>query len=214
VPAEAKVEADRGRHFGFPCVNVLAGGPGSLAERSAKSIRHSPYQEVDLMNYAETILPEFDREIASTRKVLERVPEDKLDWQAHPKSHTIGWNANHLAEIPGWVAGVLTAPAWDIAPIGGEPYQAPKLTSRQEILDLFDRNVAAARKAIAAVKDDQLPQPWSLLNAGTPFLTVPRATMMRSFVLNHLIHHRAILCVYLRLNNIPVPGMYDPSGDE
>ena len=108
------------------------------------------------MNYAETILPEFDREIANTRKVLERVPEDKLDWQASPKSHTIGWNANHLAEIPGWVAGVLTAPAWDIAPIGGEPYQSPKLTRRQEILDLFDRNVAAARKAIAAVKDDQL----------------------------------------------------------
>ena len=166
------------------------------------------------MNYAETILPEFDREMANTRKVLERVPEDKLDWQAHSKSHTIGWNANHLAEILGWVAGVLTAPAWDIAPIGGEPYQSPKLTSRQEILDLFDRNVAAARKAIAAVKDDQLTQPWSLLKAGTPFLTVPRATMMRNFVLNHLIHHRAILCVYLRLNKVPVPGMYDPSGDE
>jgi uncharacterized damage-inducible protein DinB len=165
------------------------------------------------MNYAETILPEFDREIANTRKVLERVPEDKLDWQAHPTSHTIGWNANHLAEILGWVAGVLTAPAWDIAPIGGEPYQAPKLSSRREILDLFDRNVAAARKAIAAVQDDQLTQPWSLLNGGTPFLTLPRAAMMRTFVLNHLIHHRAILCVYLRLSNIQVPGMYHPSAD-
>ena len=97
------------------------------------------------MNYAETILPEFDREMANTRKVLERVPEDKLDWQAHPKSHTIGWNANHLAEILGWVEGVLTAPSWDFAPVRGEPYQSPKLTSRQEILDLFDRNVAAAR---------------------------------------------------------------------
>ena len=101
------------------------------------------------MNYAEAILPEFDREMANTRKVLERVPEDKLDWQAHPKSHTIGWNANHLAEIPGWVEGWLTAPSWDFVPIGGEPYQSPKLTSRQEILDLFDRNVGAARKAIA-----------------------------------------------------------------
>ena len=165
------------------------------------------------MNYAETILPEFDRELANTRKVLERVPDDKLDWQAHPQSHTIGWNANHLAEIPGWVPGVLTALAWDIAPIGGEPYQSPKLTSRQEILDLFDRNVAAARKAIAAVKDDQLTQPWSLLNAGTPLFTMPRVTMMRTFVLNHLIHHRAILCVYLRLNNVPVPGMYHPTGE-
>ena len=166
------------------------------------------------MNYAATILPDFDREMANTRKVLERVPEDKLDWQVHPKSHTIGWNANHLAEIAGWVEGALTAPSWDIAPIGGEPYQSPKLTSRQGILDLFDRNVAAARKAIAVVQDDQMTQPWSLLHAGTPFFTISRATMLRSFVLNHLIHHRAILCVYLRLNNIPVPGMYAPSGDE
>jgi uncharacterized damage-inducible protein DinB len=149
--------------------------------------------------------------MANTRKVLERVPEDKLDWQAHPKSHTIGWNANHLAEILGWVEGILTAPSWDIAPRGGEPYQSPKRTSRQEILDLFDRNVAGARKAIAAVKEDQVTQPWSLLNGGTPIFTMPRAAMIRGFILNHLIHHRAILCVYLRLNDILVPGMYDPS---
>jgi uncharacterized damage-inducible protein DinB len=166
------------------------------------------------MNYAETILPEFDREMANTRKVLERVPEDKLDWQAHPKSHTIGWNANHLAEIPGWVGPTLTTPAWDIAPSGGPRYQSPKLTARKEILELFDRNVAAARKAIAAVDDDQLLQPWSLLRAGTPIFTMPRVAVIRGFVLNHLIHHRAILCVYLRLNNNPVPGMYGPSGDE
>jgi hypothetical protein len=98
--------------------------------------------------------------------------------------------------------------------IGGEPYQSPKLTSCQEILDLFDRNVAAAKKAITAVKDDHMTQPWSLLKAGTTIFTMPRAALIRGFVLNHLIHHRAILCVYLRLNNISVPGMYDPSGDE
>jgi uncharacterized damage-inducible protein DinB len=166
------------------------------------------------MNYAETMLPEFDREIANTRKVLQRVPEDRLDWRAHPKSHTIGWNANHLAEIPGWVEGMLTTSSWDFAPVGGKPYESPKLTTRQEILDLFDRNVAAARTAIAAVKDYQMTEPWSLLQAGTSLFTMPRATVIRSFVLNHLIHHRAILCVYLRLNDIPVPGMYGPSGDE
>jgi uncharacterized damage-inducible protein DinB len=164
------------------------------------------------MNYAKTILPEFDREMANTRKVLERIPDGKLDWQAHPKSHTIGWNANHLAEILGWVAGMLTMPVWDFAPIGGEPYHAPKLTSLQQILDLFDRNVAAARKAIAVVKDDQLKQPWSLVCAGTPIFTMPRRMAVRRFVLNHLIHHRAILSVYLHLNDIPVPRMYDPSG--
>src|SRR5262249_56242417 len=98
--------------------------------------------------------------------------------------------------------------------IGWEARQAPKVTNGQKILYLFDRNVAAARKAIAAVKDDVLTQPWSLLNAGTPIFTMPRATMIRRFVLNHLIHHRAILCVYLHLNDIPVPGMYDPSGEQ
>ena len=151
--------------------------------------------------------------MANTRKVLERVPEDKLDWQAHPKSHTIGWNANHLAEIPGWVEGTLTMPSWDIAPAGGERYQSPKLATRREILELFDRNVAAARKAIAAVKDEAMAEQWSLLQGGKPFFTMPRTKVIRSFVLNHLIHHRAILSVYLRLNKIPVPGMYDPSGD-
>jgi uncharacterized damage-inducible protein DinB len=166
------------------------------------------------MTYAATLLPEFDREMANTRKVLERVPEDKLDWRAHPKSNTVGWNANHLAEIPGWVEGMLTKPSWDIAPAGGERYQSPKLRTRQEILALFDRNVATARQALAAVKDDQMTQAWSLLQAGKPFFTMPRATVVRNFVLNHLIHHRAILVVYLRLNDIPVPGMYGPSGDE
>jgi uncharacterized damage-inducible protein DinB len=166
------------------------------------------------MSYAEMTLPEFDQETANTRKVLERVPEDKLDWKAHPKSNTIGWNANHLAEIPGWVEGTLTQPSWDIAPAGGPPYQSPKLKSRKEILDVFDKNVAAARKAIAAVKDADMGKQWSLLQAGKPMFTMPRAAVIRTFVLNHLIHHRAILCVYLRLNNIPVPGMYGPSGDE
>ncbi len=166
------------------------------------------------MSYSETILPEFDQEMANTRKVLERVPEDKLDWRAHPKSNTIGWNANHLAEIPGWVEGVLTRPSWDFAPAEGESYQSPKLTTRQGILDLFDRNVATARTAIETVKDEVIAQPWSLLHAGKPLFTMPRAKVIRSFVLNHLIHHRAMLCVYLRLNDIPVPGMYGPSGDE
>jgi uncharacterized damage-inducible protein DinB len=166
------------------------------------------------MNYSETILPEFDQEMAKTRKVLERLPEAKLDWRVHPKSNTIGWNANHLAELPGWVEGALTTSSLDIAPAGGESYQSPKLTTRQEILNLFDRNVAAARKALAAAKDEEMRQPWSLLQTGKPIFTAPRATVIRGMVLNHLIHHRAILCVYLRLNNIAVPGMYGPSGDE
>lgn len=166
------------------------------------------------MTHAQTIMPEFDHEMANTRKVLERVPEGKLDWRAHPKSNTIGWNANHLAEIPGWIEGTLTMDSWDIAPVGGEAYQSPKLTSRQAILDLFDRNVAAGRQALAAATDEQMAQPWSLRQAGKPIFTMPRRAVIRGFVLSHTIHHRAILCVYLRLNDIPVPALYGPSGDE
>lgn len=166
------------------------------------------------MSYAETLLPEFDQEMANTRKVLERIQDDKFDWKAHPKSNTIGWNANHIADIPYWLVMVLTKPSLDIAPVDGERYPFPKLIHRQEILDLFDRNVAAAREAITAAKDEEIGQPWALLQGGKPFFTMPRAAVVRGMVLNHLMHHRAHLCVYLRLNDIPVPGMYGPSGDE
>jgi uncharacterized damage-inducible protein DinB len=166
------------------------------------------------MSYAESLLPEFDQEMASTRKVLERVPDDKLDWQPHPKSHTIAWNANHLANLPDWLVHTLTTPSLDIAPVGGEPYQMPKLASRAEILETFDRNVAAGRAAITAATDQDMSTTWTLERAGKPIFTMPRSAVVRSVVLNHMVHHRAILCVYLRLNDIPVPGMYGPSGDE
>ncbi len=161
------------------------------------------------MKYAEWILPEFEQEVANTRKVLEQVPDDKLDWKAHEKSNTIGWNASHLAEIPGWVEGTLTQTSWDIA-----GYSTPELNSRQEILDSFDTNVASAKKAFEVVDDDVMQVSWSLTMNGNPLFTMPRSAVIRSFVLNHLIHHRAHLCVYLRLNDLPVPGMYGPSGDE
>lgn len=166
------------------------------------------------MSLSQMLLPEFDQEMARTRKVLERVPEDKLEWKAHPKSNTIGWNANHLAEIVGWAVMTLTTPSVDLAPPNGPRYQSPRLSKRAEILDLFDRNVAAARKMLASTTDEQFAQSWSLLKAGQPMFTMPRLAVIRGFVLNHTIHHRAVLCVYLRLNDIPVPGIYGPSGDE
>src|SRR4051794_39586042 len=101
------------------------------------------------MSYAETLLPEFDHEMASTRKVLERIPDDKLDWRAHQKSNTIGWNANHLAELPGWATSIFEQNEYDFAPVGGERYQSPNLNTTKDIVALFDANVAKARKAIA-----------------------------------------------------------------
>jgi uncharacterized damage-inducible protein DinB len=166
------------------------------------------------MKLADLILPEFDQEMAGTRKVLERIPDDKLDWKAHPKSNSIGWVGAHLAEIPGWVEGTLTQNSWDINPPGGEPYQSPQLKSRQEMLDMFDAGIAAARKAIAAVSNEDLMKEWSLLSGGKTIVTMPRYGVIRSFVINHAIHHRGHLCVYLRLNDVPVPGLYGPSADE
>lgn len=166
------------------------------------------------MLYAQSILSEFDHEMATTRRVLERVPEEKLDWKPHPKSNTIGWNANHIAEIPGWVEGTIRQDSWDFAPVGSEPYRTPNWRSRQEILNFFDQNVATARKAIESATDEQMQQPWTLLFGGQTVFTMPRAAVMRSFIMNHLIHHRAILTVYYRLNDVPVPSIYGPSGDE
>jgi len=166
------------------------------------------------MTIAEMFLPEYDLEMANTRKALERIPDDKLGWKAHPKSNTIGWVGSHLAEIPGWVSGTLMMNDWDIAPVGGDPYRTPTLKSRQEILSLFDKNVAEGRAAIAACSDEAFMQQWSLKAGGQALFTMPRVGVIRTFVLNHTIHHRGILCVYLRLNDIPVPGMYGPSADE
>ena len=166
------------------------------------------------MTYAEALLPEFDLEMASTRNVLECIPDDKLGWQAHPKSRTIGWNANHVADIPIWLVMTLTRSSFDIAPVDGPPHPFPKLATTREIVELFDRNVAAAREALTAVKDEEMGEPWSLMSGGNVIFTLPRSAVARRIVLNHLMHHRAHLLVYLRLNDIPVPGMYGPSGDE
>ena len=166
------------------------------------------------MSIAESILPEFEHEMAGVRKTLERVPEDKFDWKAHLKSNTIGWVSAHLAEIPGWVAGTLKQESWDINPVGGKPYQSPKAISRKQLLEVFDKNVTAARQAISTTSDEAFQKQWSLLSGGKPLFTMPRIGVIRGFVINHAIHHRAVLCVYLRLNDIPVPALYGPSGDE
>src|SRR6478736_3605483 len=108
------------------------------------------------MSYAEHALAEFDQEMANTRKVIERIPDDKLDWKAHPKSNTIGWNANHLADLPGWSVSILSHPGFDFAPPDGERYQTPSLKTTKEIVALFDKNVASARQALAELNDESL----------------------------------------------------------
>ncbi|HEU5411439.1 MAG TPA: DinB family protein [Candidatus Acidoferrales bacterium] len=163
------------------------------------------------------ILPEFDHEVANTRKVLERVPEGKPDFRPHPKSMTMDRLAGHLAEVPGWAKETILQDSIDARPSGAAaPAQniALKMTSRKQLLEEFDKRVAAARAAIAGASDELLMKPWSLTAGGKTIFTLPKIAVLRGFVMNHMIHHRAQLGVYLRLNDVPVPSIYGPSADE
>jgi len=166
------------------------------------------------MPISQSLLPEFDHEMANTRKTLERIPDSKFAWKPHEKSMTLQKLATHLAELPGWAGVTLTQDFFDYAPVGGQPYQSPVLNSAQEIVAYFDKNVAGARAALVDVSDENLMKPWSLQAGGKPLFTMPRIAVLRSFVMNHIIHHRAQLGVYLRLNDVAVPGIYGPSADE
>jgi uncharacterized damage-inducible protein DinB len=162
----------------------------------------------------QALLPEFDHEMANTRKTLERIPEDKFDWKPHPKSWAMGALASHIANLPSWAALTIDKDEFDMAPKDGPPARTEELHNRQEVLDTFDKNIAAARQAIAGATDEQLLKPWSLLSGGNTIFSLPKVAVLRSFVMNHLIHHRAQFGVYLRLNDVPVPSIYGPSADE
>jgi uncharacterized damage-inducible protein DinB len=166
------------------------------------------------MTISEILLPEFDQEMANTRKTLERVPDDKLGWKPHPKSFAMGPLAQHIATMVGWATDTIEKDSFDVAPAGQPPYQPPPIQSRAELLETFDQGVAKARAALAGASDERLMGPWSLLAGGKTMMTMPRIAVIRSFVLNHTIHHRAQLGVYLRLNDIAVPSIYGPSADE
>ena len=166
------------------------------------------------MKISDALLPEFDQEMANTRKTLERVPNDKLGWKPHPKSFGMGALATHIATMTGWTTDVVAKDNFDISPPGAPPYKEPELASQKELLETFDKNMKAARAAIASASDEHFLAPWSLLKGGQTLFTMPRVVCIRSFVMNHTIHHRAQLGVYLRLNDIPVPAIYGPSADE
>lgn len=166
------------------------------------------------MGLSESLLSEFDLEMANTRKTLERVPLDKPDWKPHVKSMAMGGLATHLGNIPTWVNYTIGQDALDLAPGGGPLPSAEMAKSSEELLATFDANIAKARAAIAGASDAELFKSWTLMSNGNTILTMPKVAVLRSFVMNHLIHHRAQLGVYLRLNDIAVPSIYGPSADE
>ncbi|MFZ0335566.1 MAG: DinB family protein [Candidatus Acidiferrales bacterium] len=163
------------------------------------------------------ILPEFDREIAVTRRVLERVPEGKPEFKPHEKSMAMDRLAGHVAELPGWAKETILQDSVHMNPPGNPPpaqSAALKMISRTQLLEEFDKRAAAGRAAIAGASDEELMKPWSLIAGGKPVFTLPKIAVLRGFVMNHLIHHRGQLSVYLRLNDVPVPSIYGPSADE
>jgi uncharacterized damage-inducible protein DinB len=159
------------------------------------------------------LLQELNMEMPNTRKTLERVP-NKFDWAPHAKSMTLGRLAQHLAEIPDWAEKSITTDEIDIFPVGGPPHEPKVMKTRDEVLAEFDKNLAAARAALSSTNDDHLMKPWTLKAGGKTVLTMPRMLVVRNFVLNHNIHHRAQMGVYLRLNDVAVPSIYGPSADE
>ena len=162
------------------------------------------------MSLVDTLVPEFDHEIGVTRRLLERVPEDKFGWKPHAKSMSLGELATHVATIPFWGVPTLNQPELDL----GSQNQNTPASSRADLLARFDKNTAETRAALVGKTDAEMMVVWSLKTNGEKLFTMPRVAVWRSFVLNHLIHHRAQLGVYLRLNDVPVPATYGPSADE
>jgi uncharacterized damage-inducible protein DinB len=161
------------------------------------------------MTLNELLLPEFDQEVASTRLFLERVPVKDAAWKPHPKSASLGDLAVHVANLPAWLGMALTTMELDLAVT---PAPAP-FTTVEALLATFDKNVANSRAALAKATDADFAVPWSLKSGGQVYFTFPRAVIVRSFALSHLIHHRAQLGVYLRLRDVPLPPCYGPTAD-
>ena len=166
------------------------------------------------MSIAQALLPEFDHEMSGARECLSRIPADRLDWKAHEKSYDLRGIATHMANMPKWTVMTLAETSFDMEPEGEEPITEEPVESVEHALEMFDASVAAARDAIANASDEDLMTNWSLLKAGEEVLSMPRIAVLRSFIVNHMIHHRAQLGVYLRLNDVPVPALYGPSADE
>jgi uncharacterized damage-inducible protein DinB len=162
------------------------------------------------MTVSEVLLPEFDEEMKSTRKLLECVPDGKFDYQPHPKSMTLGRLAVHVAEMPSWAVMTLDREVLDLQP----DFKPRSANSRAELLAMFDQGVSEARAKIAAASDQDWQKIWTFKFGGKTIMAMPRSAVMRSTVMNHMIHHRAQLGVFLRLNDVAFPGVYGPSADE
>ena len=158
------------------------------------------------------LLPEFDREMGLTRRALERVPDGKFDWKPYPTSVTLGRLSEHLSEIPHWATMTMTQSALEMT-TDRAPGYVP-LSTRAATVAQFDKHFKQGRADVVGKTDGEFLAPWTLKSGGKEVFTMPRIAVLRNFVLNHMIHHRGQLTVYLRMLEVPVPSIYGPSGDE
>jgi uncharacterized damage-inducible protein DinB len=160
------------------------------------------------MSLADSLLPEFDQEMATTRRLLERVPSDKAEWKPHPKSFALGHLAQLVSWMPGWITSTLQDTRLDLQGSAGYSFE-----STDDLLKVFDANVVSAREALTKATDADFAVSWSLTRGDQILLTAPRAAVVRMHI-SHLSHHRGQLTVYLRLLDIPIPPIYGPTADE
>jgi uncharacterized damage-inducible protein DinB len=163
------------------------------------------------MKLIDSLIQEFEHEAQTTRKHLERLPEDKLAWRPHEKSFTASGLASHIVECIGWTDAIFNLDEFNFDPATYKPYQA---TSVADLLKTLESNVQKGKQALVEVTEATLEEPWRLTVAGRLLFERSRSAVLRDFVLSHVIHHRGQFSVYLRLLNIPVPGSYGPSADE
>lgn len=166
------------------------------------------------MSIAASLLPEFDHEMAGTRRTLERVPESIFAFSPHVKSLSMQGLVTHLANLPHWTSVTIETDELDMESPEGTAERVEPVGSTADAVAMFDRNVAAARDALAAASDEALLAPWTLRSGDQVAFTMPKVAVLRSFVMNHMIHHRGQLTVYLRMNDLPLPALYGPSADE
>jgi len=163
------------------------------------------------MAIAKGLLPEFDHEMATTRKMLERFPEDKVEWRPHETCMPLGRLAGHVAELAGWVTVTMNQDKLEMDP---DNYKANIITSLADALKQFDDTVSSARAAIAGASDETFMKPWTFVARGQTVFTMSKVAVLRTFVMNHLIHHRGQLAAFYRIAGVPVPSLYGPSKDE
>jgi len=166
------------------------------------------------MQLVEQLVLEFKQEAGHTRKVLERISEDKWNWRPHSKSWTMGELATHIANVPSWAPMTIANDSMNIDPSNVSAQKTVAAQTLQEILDRFDKNCMEAESALAQSSEEHLFTPWTMQSGEKVLFKMPRLSVLRNFILNHLIHHRAQMCVYLRLNGLPVPAIYGPTADE